>query len=151
MTILERDLDTCDLSEFLESFVELFVSPILPETFHEQACFGVKLATLSVVGQSSAYFTVDLWEANLLDQFASYTSLNGITSYPYRRQRICRMRSRSSGRQVYSDQRTTKVLPLQYQLKVPTHFLLKVLIKLDQAGVSWQVSNKDSRWTALDL
>jgi len=70
MSFLERDLNTHNLPELLELFVELFVSPVFSKTLDEKARLSIEFATLSVIWQRSAYFTIDLRESNLLNKFA---------------------------------------------------------------------------------
>ena len=74
MTLLEWDLDACDLTELLEKLIELFVSPALAQSLDEEtASHSVQfVARIAIVGKCTAHFPIDLWEPDLLDEFASY-------------------------------------------------------------------------------
>jgi hypothetical protein len=74
MILIQRDLDRGDLTKRLEVFKEIFVVPILTKALNEERSLRsvvVDGLQFTIIGQSSAHFTLDLRKPDIFDKFTS--------------------------------------------------------------------------------
>jgi len=74
VVLIQGDLDRSDLTKGFEVFKEIFVTPILTKAFDEKRSLRsvvVDGLQFTIIGQSSANFTLDLREPDIFDKFTS--------------------------------------------------------------------------------